>query len=85
LALLDRLDLRAELPQLGMPSLWLCGRRDRLVPAAAMPAAAALAPHARSVVIDNAGHAPFLGAADEVARNVATFMQQIAREDVQAP
>lgn len=78
LALLDRLDLRDELPRLTAPSLWICGRRDRLVPAAAMPAAAALAPGARSVVIDNAGHAPFLGAADEVARQIAAFMRQIA-------
>lgn len=73
LALLDRFDLRDELPRLTVPSLWISGRRDRLVPARAMPAAAALAPHARSVVIDNAGHAPFLGAADEVAREIDTF------------
>lgn len=75
LALLDRFDARAELPRLRVPSLWLSGRRDRLIPAGAMPAAAALAPQARSVVIANAGHAPFLSAADEVAREIADFMQ----------
>lgn len=77
LALLDRLDLRAELPNLQVPSLWLSGRRDRLVPAGAMPAAAALAPDARSVVINNAGHAPFLGAADEVAAEIDAFMRMV--------
>lgn len=77
LELLDRLDLRSELPRLRVPSLWLSGRRDRLVPAAAMPAAAALAPAARSVVIGNAGHAPFLGAADEVAREIDAFVQAL--------
>lgn len=77
LALLDRLDLRAELPDLQVPSLWLSGRRDRLVPAGAMPAAAALAPDARSVVIANAGHAPFLGAADEVAAEIDAFMRMV--------
>ncbi|MGH8083780.1 MAG: pimeloyl-ACP methyl ester esterase BioH [Lysobacter sp.] len=77
LALLDRLDLRAELPNLRVPSLWLSGRRDRLVPAGAMPAAAALAPDARSVVIANAGHAPFLGAADEVAAEIDAFMRAV--------
>jgi pimeloyl-[acyl-carrier protein] methyl ester esterase len=77
LDLLDRLDVRCELPMLRVPSLWLSGRRDRLVPAGAMPAAAALAPNARSVVIAHAGHAPFLGAADEVAREIDTFMQQV--------
>lgn len=75
LDLLDRLDVRCELPMLRVPSLWLSGRRDRLVPAGAMPAAAALAPNARSVVIPHAGHAPFLGAADAVARDVDEFMQ----------
>ncbi len=77
LRLLDELDARGELPMLRVPSLWLSGRRDRLVPAGAMPAAAALAPNARSVVIANAGHAPFLGAADEVARLIDDFMQQL--------
>jgi len=62
---------------LRIPSLWLSGRRDRLVPAGAMPAAAALAPQARSVVIANAGHAPFLGAADAVAREIDDFMTQV--------
>lgn len=74
LQLLDRLDVRDELPMLRVPSLWLSGRRDRLVPAGAMPASAALAPAARSVVIANAGHAPFLGAADDVAREIIAFM-----------
>jgi pimeloyl-[acyl-carrier protein] methyl ester esterase len=78
LALLDRLDLRDELPMLRVPSLWLAGRRDRLVPAGAMPAAAALAPQSRSVVIANAGHAPFLGAPDAVAREIDAFMAQLA-------
>lgn len=77
LALLDRLDLRDELPNLRVPSLWLSGRRDRLVPAGAMPAAAALAPDARSVVIANAGHAPFLGAAEEVAAEIDAFMRAV--------
>ena len=80
LALLDRLDLRDELPSLAVPSLWISGRRDRLVPAGAMPASAELAPGARSVVLANAGHAPFLGAADEVAREIAAFMDEVARD-----
>ena len=78
LQLLDRLDTRDELPMLRVPSLWLSGRRDRVVPAGAMPASAALTPNARSVVIANAGHAPFLGAADEVAREIDAFMQSLS-------
>ena len=79
LTLLDQLDLRGELPGLQVPSLWLSGRRDRLVPAGAMPAAAALAPEARSVVIDGAGHAPFLGATDAVVAEIDAFMRAVAQ------
>lgn len=74
LRLLDAVDLRGELAGLQVPSLWLSGRRDRLVPPGAMPAAAALAPGGRSVQIASAGHAPFLGAPDQVADAVDAFM-----------
>lgn len=73
LRLLDAIDVRAELPSLRVPSLWISGRRDRLVPAGAMPAAAALAPGGRSVVLDRAGHAPFLSAAEQVAHLIDEF------------
>lgn len=75
LALLDTFDVRADLPRLQVPSLWISGRRDRLVPAGAMPAAAALAPGARSVAIANAGHAPFLSATDVVVQEIDGFMR----------
>ncbi|RPE80000.1 pimeloyl-ACP methyl ester esterase BioH [Vulcaniibacterium tengchongense] len=77
LALLDTFDARAELSRLPVPSLWIAGRRDRLIPPGAMPAAAALAPQARSVVIAGAGHAPFLGAADQVAAEIDAFMRAL--------
>jgi pimeloyl-[acyl-carrier protein] methyl ester esterase len=78
LQLLDSVDARAELPGLRVPSLWISGRRDRLVPAGAMPAAAAMAAEARSVVIAGAGHAPFLSAAEAVAEAIDAFMQGLA-------
>ncbi|MDQ3289470.1 MAG: pimeloyl-ACP methyl ester esterase BioH [Pseudomonadota bacterium] len=78
LVLLDRLDLRAELPKLTIPSLWISGGRDRVVPAGAMPAAAALAPAGRSVVLESAGHAPFLAAADQIAQEIRGFVDQCA-------
>ena len=73
LALLQQSDLRAGLPSLAMPSLWLAGRRDRLVSPAAMRAAAALAPAASFVQIEHGGHAPFLSHADEVASALLAF------------
>lgn len=73
LALLETADLRATLPGLSMPSLWLAGRRDRLVDARAMRAAAAQVPGAEVVVVEHAGHAPFLTHADEVAAAIAAL------------
>lgn len=53
-------DLRKALAGLAVPSLWLFGGRDALVPAAAADAVGALAPQARVHRIGPAGHAPFL-------------------------
>lgn len=75
LDLLQTADLRALLPQLRVPSLWLAGRRDRLVDPRAMRAAAELAPRAQMHVIEHAGHAPFLTHADEVALRLEGFLQ----------
>lgn len=85
LRLLDRADMRDELATLRVPSLWLSGRRDRLVPPGAMAAAARLATGARSVQVDNAGHAPFLGAPDRVAGDVTTFIDGLAPPDAPRP
>lgn len=75
LALLEGSDLRAALPRLACPSLWLAGRRDRLVSPAAMQAAAALTPDARFVEIAGGGHAPFLTHAESVAEAIRAFAQ----------
>ena len=74
LQLLETADLRGALPGLQVPSLWLAGRRDRLVAPRAMLAAAALAPGAEAGVVEHAGHAPFLTHADAVASRLAAFL-----------
>ena len=73
LGLLEHSDLRGHLAGLAMPSLWLAGRRDRLVSPAAMQSAAALAPASRFHQVDSGGHAPFLTHADEVAGVLRDF------------
>jgi pimeloyl-[acyl-carrier protein] methyl ester esterase len=73
LALLKGSDLRARLPALAGPSLWIGGRRDRLVAPAAVQAAAALAPGGRAVLIPGAGHAPFLHHAAAIAGAIASL------------
>jgi pimeloyl-[acyl-carrier protein] methyl ester esterase len=73
LGLLHDSDLRATLPGLAMPSLWIAGRRDRLVSPQAMHAAAALAPRSRFQQYDHAGHAPFLTEPKAVAEALTAF------------
>ena len=72
LDLLRTTDLRTLLPALAVPSLWIAGRRDRLVPAAALRWAAAHSPNARFLQVAS-GHAPFLGHAAEVAEAIVAF------------
>jgi pimeloyl-[acyl-carrier protein] methyl ester esterase len=76
LELLETADLRARLPQLTMPSLWIAGRRDRLIRAEAMQWSAAQAPLGRYVEI-NSGHAPFISHAGEVAAAITAFAAEL--------
>ena len=76
LAVLRQSDLRSELANLAVSSLWIGGRRDRLAPWQALAASAALAPGASSLCIDHAGHAPFLSHAAEVAAGVLEWLGQ---------
>lgn len=76
--LLEATDLRGTLPTLGKPNLWLAGRRDRLAPPAAMHAAAALTPAGTAATIEQGGHAPFLGQADEIAARLQQFVVTVA-------
>ncbi len=78
LRLLENTDLRGALPSLPVPSLWLAGKRDRLVSPQAMQAAAALAPRSTLHVVAQGGHAPFLGHTDEVAAQLQHFVASLA-------
>jgi len=78
LRLLQDADLRPALPELRVPSLWLAGRRDRVVDPRAMREAAALAPRAQFIQVEHAGHAPFLTHAEEVADALRRFESTLA-------
>jgi len=77
LRVLDETDLRSRLADLTMPSLWLAGRRDRLVPAAAMRWAASQCSQGRFVEFSS-GHAPFIGHAGQVAAEIGEFAGALA-------
>jgi pimeloyl-[acyl-carrier protein] methyl ester esterase len=79
LHILETADQRPLLSQLRVPSLWIAGRRDRLVDPRAMRDAAASiqqAGHAPATFaqIEHAGHAPFLTHVDEVVAQLAPFL-----------
>lgn len=76
LAALDACDMRVALAHLTMPSLWIAGRRDRLVPPGAMKWAADHAHAARYLEL-NSGHAPFLEYADAIADALAGFAGEL--------
>lgn len=74
LRLLGGIDLRSELQSLRVPTLWIGGRRDRLVPPDAVSAAAALTLDAAALILPNSGHAPFLTETDGLAHAVLEWL-----------
>ena len=76
LRLLEQTDLRRQLPALQVPSLWLAGRRDRLVSPLAMQAACALAAGEYDCD-EHGGHAPFLSHPQAVLRAVSRFTERL--------
>lgn len=77
LAVLEGADFRDRLATLAMPSLWLGGRRDRLVPPAALAWSAQRATAGRHLAFDS-GHAPFLEHADAVAAALTGLERELA-------
>jgi pimeloyl-[acyl-carrier protein] methyl ester esterase len=76
LNLLHDEDLRGPLADIGVPSLWLFGERDTLVPAAVAERVPMLLPGARAQVIAGAAHAPILSRPDATAGAIAQFLNE---------
>jgi pimeloyl-[acyl-carrier protein] methyl ester esterase len=74
LDVLEHTDLRPRLRELGQPSMWIAGRRDRLVPWQAMEWSAREC-HGGFVRIEGGGHAPFIGHADEVTAALRPLLE----------
>jgi pimeloyl-[acyl-carrier protein] methyl ester esterase len=75
LGLLREVDLRARLGGLRVPSLWLYGGRDTLVPRGGAESLAALLPAARVERIEGAAHAPFLSHREESLELLRRFAE----------
>ncbi|MGH8121340.1 MAG: pimeloyl-ACP methyl ester esterase BioH [Rudaea sp.] len=76
LRVLETSDLRARLHELSMPSLWIAGRRDRLISAAALRWSAQHSPAGTYLEIDS-GHAPFLSHPAAVADAIVAFAREL--------
>ena len=74
LTILKQADLRPALATAQMPILVLLGARDTLIPVTVGEAMQALAPAIQVVVIDKAGHVPFLSHPQIVLETITNFM-----------
>jgi pimeloyl-[acyl-carrier protein] methyl ester esterase len=68
-------DRRADLPDLRMPSTWIAGRRDRLIPPRAMQWSADQC-GGSFAEIEHAGHAPFFGHVAALVQALEPLLQQ---------
>jgi pimeloyl-[acyl-carrier protein] methyl ester esterase len=75
LSILQDSDYTGQLAGIDQRTLWLAGGRDKLVPPAAMKRAAGMMPAGVFQRLPGAGHAPFIGHADEFVRQVETFLK----------
>ncbi len=76
LTLLNQVDLSPQLKNLQSPSLWISGRRDRLVLPAAIQQAADMS-GGEYHMLKGSGHAPFIRQADDLTGLIkAKFLQE---------
>ncbi|MGP1665436.1 MAG: pimeloyl-ACP methyl ester esterase BioH, partial [Rhodanobacter sp.] len=71
--ILNSSDRRAALPDLAVPSVWISGRRDRLVPPQAMAWSASQC-GGHYTDIPQAGHAPFFGHVEALTQALQTLL-----------
>jgi len=77
LVLLRDTDLRSALGGLAVPSLWLGGAGDELVPAGWMELLPRLLPDARCATIPGAAHLPFLSHPQRFIGSLRAFLQEL--------
>lgn len=82
LDLLAGQDLRQALPRLGLPTLWLFGSHDALVPPAVAGHIEGLLPGARTAVVPGAAHAPFLSHPAETTAIIHDFLDGLPERPV---
>ncbi|WP_019895502.1 alpha/beta fold hydrolase [Hydrogenovibrio halophilus] len=74
LILLRDLDNRDLLPALTLPTLWLFGENDPLIPVSLRQTLPELQPHAQIEILPGAGHMPFFSHPEATARAINGFI-----------
>lgn len=77
LRVLAETDLRAALPAVDCPTVWISGAEDALTPPAGARAAARLQPRARVSCVPGAGHAPFITHERNFGRTVHAALSEL--------
>lgn len=73
----DHFDIMKRLGEISIPTLILCGSADQLTPVKYSHYLAENIPHARLVVIENAGHMVMLEKPLEVVKHIQQFLQTL--------
>jgi pimeloyl-[acyl-carrier protein] methyl ester esterase len=76
LAILRDTDFRDLLPGVRQRTLVIAGERDKLSPPEASKALAQALPHSGLVIVQGAGHAPFISHREEFGRYVREFLKE---------
>lgn len=76
LQILTSTDLRETMKEVELPSLWIFGRLDSLVPSQISQWVSACLPLAHTVTIAKASHAPFISHAEQTAQLIVDFVEQ---------
>mgnify|MGYP002411849832 FL=1 len=78
--LLQHLDMRHQLAELTMPTLWLFADADAIVPSSLMAEIAQWQLQARCQLIAASGHLPFLAQPSVTAEAIISFLQGKAHD-----
>ena len=76
LGILQTADLRSQLQDIKIPTLFLAGARDGLMPVAAAEQAVAQMEQAQLTVIPGAGHAPFISHPEQFLQIIEQFLHE---------
>lgn len=76
----DQFDRRSDVSRIDTPALVVCGSEDLMTPPRFSEYLAAQMPHARLVLVPNAGHMLPLEAPDELAKAAARFLATLSPE-----